>query len=329
MSVNDDQDWEALGAQNGEEKALTAPVALNGENLPATPGDVDPYGWLYDVQPRIGLSTDKAFIHIKSSDTLVKQFTAVVQDVHRFHSHRQPNPLAKNDAGKPEHASPNDWCESDNNKQTSRDGYDCHSCPAISACSFKLAVTVNSPELGEAHILTMPTVSAIRFSDAMRQLYKQYKYRFDDPAVGWLFYHITFDDRQQGMTYPIIMAMPIDAEGNEIKLDEKQAKPQAPALPRANGARPAAPVPPSMVQTELQKKWPLLMQLYKAAYGPATEEEIAGWVEEFNGKRLKELTPEDIDATRKELNAKAQDIAEVTRDLPKAPTIPSKKTGRR
>lgn len=137
---------------------------------------------------------------INSTEETVKDLVAQIVTVTSLHSHRQPDEKR----GGAKHAEANEWCESKTNKMDEK----CNGCPAFDECKWKIELELSVVERDGVYLLTIPTVSAMRFKDAVSKLGRIHKKHFTQ--VVW---RMTVEvEQKDGNTFPVIKFEPFDVE---------------------------------------------------------------------------------------------------------------------
>lgn len=228
------------------EQTSTALATRNQMNEIA---NVDPTtAWLYVGGKRLAINNDtrNGFV-VKAGGEAVEEISelhAQITNATSLHSHRQPG---EKDKDKPRHADAVEWCESNDNKQTSTNGYQCAECPAMADCKWKIELTMQLADREDEYKLTIPTASAMRFKQAVQKLAQVYHRHFTQAL--WRMW-VTVE-RSNGNAFPVVNYEVFDLEGNELPLDAK------PTNGNGHSALTQAPTPaaPTITKT-LQPRQP-------------------------------------------------------------------------
>lgn len=186
---------------------------------------VDPStAWLYSGGNRISINNDtrNGFI-LKGSEEQVSELRCVIKGIAPLHSHRQPNDKQRAD-GKPVHAEKVEWCESRNGKETSVGGTECGTCPANSNCAWKIELDLVLSGRDGSFLLTIPTVSSMRFKDAAQKVAKVHRLHFSQ--VAWRLWVAV--EKSNGNSFPVVNFEAHDMQTGET-LGDGPAKATAPA----------------------------------------------------------------------------------------------------
>lgn len=164
---------------------------------------IDPdTAWLYSGGNRVSVDNEHrdGFIFKESSEK-VTELSAMVLAIKSLHSHRQPNEAEKR-KGAPSHALNADWCESFTNRSDAK----CTDCAAYDACAWKMELTLSIPDREGDFLITIPTVSSMRFREACKDLAKKQKRHFS--KVIWkMTVHV---EKSNGNNYPVLDFAPFD-----------------------------------------------------------------------------------------------------------------------
>lgn len=199
--------------------ALATREELNGI------ANVDPStAWLYSGGNRISINneTRNGFI-LKGAEEQLAELRCVIQSASQLHSHRQPNDKQRQN-GKPAHVASVEWCESKDGKQTGSNGSDCAPCPARDECMWKIEVELLLNGRDGTFLLTLPTVSSMRFKDACNKLARAHRLHFSQ--VAWRLTVAT--EKSNGNTFPVVSFEAHDMQTGET-LGDAPAK-QSPRI---------------------------------------------------------------------------------------------------
>ena len=164
---------------------------------------IDPdTAWLYSGGNRVSVDNEHrdGFIFKESSEK-VTSLSAMVLGIKSLHSHRQPNEAEKR-KGAPSHALSADWCESFTNRADAK----CTDCAAYDACAWKMELTLSIPDREGDFLITIPTVSSMRFREACKELAKKSK-RHYSKVIWKMTVHV---EKSNGNNYPVLNFEPFD-----------------------------------------------------------------------------------------------------------------------
>lgn len=171
--------------------------------------------WLYQTSSRISIDdkTRRGFI-VKDTDRLIERLECGILGARSYHVH-------KNSDRYPEkHTDTQEWCESDNGKQTSTRGQDCARCPAFTACKWKIELQIHTmdetQEISE-YLLSLPTVSAIRFKNAVGKL-KRAGYKIEQ--VPWVL-TLSVEENKNKELFPVVN-FHVFVEGQDVLAPKAQ-----------------------------------------------------------------------------------------------------------
>jgi hypothetical protein len=165
--------------------------------------------WIYAPNNRIGIDNESrnGFV-VKGTDEKISELSVIVRGIKPLHSHKQPDEKRKNDA---RHIAPVEWCESFDNRITNSQGEKCATCPAFSDCKWKFELTVNVADREGDYLLTIPTVSSLRFQNTVKTLAKNHRLHFTQ-AVFKMTVHV---EKSNNNAYPVIDFAVYDMESGE------------------------------------------------------------------------------------------------------------------
>ena len=214
-------------------------LARVGAQDPAT-------AFMYEVQNYISLSNVPMGFDFKHGDFRA-EFMAQVTTVRALNAHAQPDPQNPQDAGKPLHRAPVQWCQSFDNKRTNTLGENCEGCPAFAVCRAKLEMTLQLPDEEQLYLLTAPEVSRYRFRDAAQALARTHGKHFSQ--VIW---KISAEPRdtmngKQKIRHAAMVFVPCDPETGEMLLAKKQENARQQPVAPQDAVSADAPVAPRVL----------------------------------------------------------------------------------
>jgi hypothetical protein len=188
-------------------------TGLTKQNIGAI-ANIDPTtAWLYAPSNRISIDNDNrnGFIVKGETDEKIAQLAAKITNVKPMNSHKQPNEKEKA-KGAPTHNALSDWCESADGKLTTTRGAPCAGCPAFNACNWKMELTMNIAGREGDFLMTIPTVSSMRFKEAAQKVAKSFGLHFSQ-AIWLMTVKVEKSDDNK---YPVVVFEPRDLNGDPL-----------------------------------------------------------------------------------------------------------------